>query len=149
MMSDLPTRDQFKQFIQLPMQWGDMDMLGHLNNVIYFRYVESGRIAYFDALLDDKTDTWGGEGPILAEIQCRFIRQLRYPAQLEIGTRVSRIGSRSLALESAIFVQGELSVAASSRAVIVWFSYSRQEATAIPQSLRERILALEAIKPEE
>ncbi len=148
-MSNLPDRTQYKHFIKLPAQWGDMDVVGHINNVIYFRYVESGRIAYFDSLMGDKADTWGGEGPILAEIQCRFIRQLRYPAQLEIGTRTAKIGSRSLSLESAIFVQGEPAAAASSQAAIVWFSYAQQKAIAIPQALRERIRALERIPPEE
>lgn len=148
-MTDVPSRDQFKHVIQLPVQWGDMDVVGHINNVIYFRYVESGRIAYFDDLLGDKLGTWDVEGPILAEIQCRFIRQLRYPAQIEIGTRTARIGSRSLSLESAIFVRGESNAAASSRAVIVWFSYAEQKAVVVPQILREAIRALEVVAPTE
>ena len=30
--------------------WGDMDAFGHVNNVIYYRYIESARIGYFDEL---------------------------------------------------------------------------------------------------
>jgi acyl-CoA thioester hydrolase len=126
-----------------------MDMLGHVNNVIFFRYAESGRIAYFDQLLGNDPDIWGGEGPILAEIQCRFIRQLRYPAELEVGTRTARIGKRSLGIETAIFKTGEEAPVASSRAVIVWFDYRKQSAVPVPERLRTTICNFEAVAPVE
>lgn len=148
-MSDSPTRAQFRHFIALPVRWGDMDMLGHINNVIFFRYIESARIAYFDELLGADPNIWGGEGPILAEIQCRFMQQLHYPAQLDIGTRTLQIGGRSLQLECAIFRRGEEMPAASSRAAIVWFNYKRQAAVAVPEALRETIRRYEVLAPQE
>ena len=30
--------------------WGDMDAFGHVNNVHYYRYMESARIGYLDQL---------------------------------------------------------------------------------------------------
>lgn len=148
-MSDLPERKQFRHFTSLPVQWGDMDMLGHINNVIFFRYIESARIAYFDQLLGSDPNIWGGEGPILAEIQCKFIQQLHYPAQLEIGTRTRRIGGRSLQLECVIFRQGESTPLASSQAAIVWFNYSEQHAVPVPESLRVTIRGFEQLAPQE
>lgn len=148
-MTDSPSRSQFRHFTALPVRWGDMDMLGHINNVIFFRYIESARIAYFDALLDNDPSIWGGEGPILAEIQCRFIQQLHYPAQLEMGTRTVKIGGRSLQLECVIFKQGEPAPLASSRAAIVWFNYDQQRAVSVPAHLRNVIKEFEAIAPQE
>ncbi len=148
-MSDAPSRAQFRHFTSLPVQWGDMDMLGHVNNVIFFRYAESGRIAYFDQMLGNNPDIWGGEGPILADIQCRFIRQLRYPAQLEIGTRTVKFGSRSLVLECAIFRNDDDAPVATSRAAVVWFNYGEQRAATLPDSLRATVRGFEANPPEE
>lgn len=148
-MSDVPSRSQYRHFVPLPVQWGDMDMLGHVNNVIFFRYAESGRIAYFDQMLGNDPVIWGGEGPILAEIQCRFINQLRYPAQLEVATRTARIGKRSLGIETAIFRTGEDDPIATSRAVIVWFNYRKQSAVPVPEKLRTTIRGFEAVAPEE
>jgi acyl-CoA thioester hydrolase len=148
-MSDASIRSQFRHFTPLPVQWGDMDMLGHVNNVMYFRYAESGRIAYFDRMLGNDPDIWGGEGPILAEIQCRFIRQVSYPAQLEVGTRTLKIGGRSLTLECAIFIQGEETPVATSRAAVVWFDYRQQKAVPVPERLRNTIRGFEAARPEE
>jgi acyl-CoA thioester hydrolase len=142
-------RSQFRHVTPLPVQWGDMDMLGHVNNVIFFRYAESGRIAYFDQLLGNDPDIWGGEGPILAEIQCGFIRQLRYPARLDVATRTLKIGGRSLTLECAMFVQGEDAPVATSRAVVVWFDYRQQKAVPVPERLRATLRTFEAVPPEE
>jgi acyl-CoA thioester hydrolase len=142
-------RSDFAHFITLPIQWGDMDSIGHVNNTIYFRYVESGRIAYFRAL--EATPHHGlfeGAGPILADIQCSFIGQLRYPATIDIGTRTTRLGTKSFAIEAGIFVQGEDAPAATSRAVVVWFDYANQRTAPIPSALRERISNLEVVAPE-
>lgn len=123
--------------------------MGHVNNVIYFRYVESGRVAYFDAIA--ATDGLGGEtveGPILADIQCSFLGQLRYPAQIDIGTRTAKLGTKSFAVEAGIFLAGEDTPVATSNAVVVWFDYANQKTATVPDALRQRILEFEAVPPE-
>jgi acyl-CoA thioester hydrolase len=142
-------RSDFAHFVTLPVQWGDMDSIGHVNNAIYFRYVESGRIDYFRAI--EATPAGGlfdGEGPILADIQCSFIGQLHYPATIDVGTRTTRLGGKSFEIQAAIFVQGEDAPAATSRAVVVWFDYDNQKTAPIPSALRERISNLEVVPPE-
>jgi len=142
-------RSDFAHFVTLPVQWGDMDSIGHVNNAIYFRYVESGRIAYFRAIEATPEDgLFDGEGPILADIQCSFIGQLRFPATIDIGTRTTRIGSKSFEIQAAIFVDGEDAPAATSRAVVVWFDYANQKTAPIPDALRQRINDLEVVAPE-
>jgi acyl-CoA thioester hydrolase len=141
-------RSDFAHFVSLPVQWGDMDTLGHVNNAIYFRYVESGRIAYFNAVGADAGLGGGGEGPILADIQCSFIGQLRYPAQIDIGTRTAKIGTKSFAVEAGIFLAGEDAPVATSKAVVVWFDYVNQRTAPLPDTLRQRVLELEVVPPE-
>ena len=75
--------------IVTPVAWGEMDSLQHVNNIIYFRYFESARMAYFNQL-----DIWSymnetGIGPILASTECRFRIPLTYPDTVSIGTRVT------------------------------------------------------------
>jgi acyl-CoA thioester hydrolase len=141
-------RSDFVHFVSLPVQWGDMDTLGHVNNAIYFRYVESGRIAYFDAIGAGAGLDGGGEGPILADIQCSFIGQLRHPAQIDIGTRTAKIGTKSFTVEAGIFLAGDDSPVATSKAVVVWFDYVSQQTAALPDALRQRVLELEVVPPE-
>jgi acyl-CoA thioester hydrolase len=141
-------RSDFVHFISLPVQWGDMDSLGHVNNVIYFRYAESGRIAYFDTIGAASGLAGDGEGPILADIQCSFLGQVRYPAQLEIGTRTAKLGTKSFTIEAGIFLAGEDSPAATSKAVVVWFDYANQRTAPLPDALRQRVAEFEAVPPE-
>ena len=126
-----------------------MDSIGHVNNAIYFRYIESGRIAYFRAIeATPERGLFDGEGPILADIQCSFIGQLRYPDTIDIGTRTSRIGTKSFDVEAGIFIQGEDTPAATSKGVVVWFDYENQRTAVIPDELRDRIVGLEVVAPE-
>jgi acyl-CoA thioester hydrolase len=125
-----------------------MDALGHVNNAIYFRYIESGRIAYFSAIGADAGLGGGGEGPILADIQCSFIGQLRHPAQIDVGTRTAKLGTKSFTVEAGIFLAGEDAPLATSKAVVVWFDYVNQRTAQLPDTLRKRVLDLESVEPE-
>ena len=61
--------------IEIPIRWGDMDAMGHVNNTVYFRYMEQARISWMEAL------GWqgGGEGMLVVNAHCTFVRQLEYP----------------------------------------------------------------------
>ena len=67
--------------------WGDMDAFGHVNNVLYYRYIESARIRYLDALniFDEKIYT------VVASNQCKYLSPVFYPDTLKIGARVEEI----------------------------------------------------------
>jgi len=140
-----PTRADFSHRIQLAVRWGDMDALGHINNVKFFTYDEQVRLQYFDAIAAVVPEFWTGSGIILAKLGCDFIGQLRYPATLEIGFRISRLGRSSLDTEAAMF-EGERLVAVS-RGTLVWFDYRQQKTLPIPDNVRALIRAREVIAP--
>lgn len=141
-------RSEFRHFIELPVHWGDQDALGHVNNVQFFRYLESARVAYVEAVfgLPVRAD---GEGVILADLQCAFRSQLEYPVTVEVGTRIARLGRSSFDVHAAIWRQGAEAPAATSRGVIVWFDFRAQKPAPLPDSLRERVRAWETLKPNE
>jgi acyl-CoA thioester hydrolase len=142
-----PKRGEFAHFIPMSVRWGDMDSLGHVNNVQYFRYAESGRIAYFEALEKADPTFWKEHGIIMASIGCDFLAQVHYPAELEVATRVSRLGRSSLETVQGVF-QGEQAVAAL-RATIVWFDYRGNKSLPIPEHARTWIRAREVLAPQE
>jgi len=129
--------------IELPVQWGDQDAFGHVNNTVYFRWCESSRIAYMAEfrLLDSLRTT--GVGPILASIGCDYRTPLFYPDTVEVGSRVVRIGRTSMTMEHAVVSRVKGVVAAESRSTLVLFDYGASKPAAIPQTLREAIEALE------
>jgi acyl-CoA thioester hydrolase len=138
-------RSDFKHIIELPVLWGHMDALGHVNNAEYFRYLEAGRIAYCRDVLPDSLRS--AANLVLADIQCRFLRQLHYPDTIEVCTRIGRLGNRSMHAECAIFRQHEDDAVATSRAVMVWFDFHTEQSMPLPAQLRAAIRDFEPVTP--
>lgn len=130
--------------IETPVAWGEMDAFRHLNNITYFRYFESGRIAYFErlGLLEYMEST--GVGPILAATSCRFKIPLTYPDTVSIGTRVSEIDNDRFMMEYYVVSHRHQRVAAEGNGLIVCFDYKQNRKTAVPAELKQWIEQLEA-----
>lgn len=139
-------RSDFRHILTLPIRWGDMDALGHVNNVEYLRYFECGRIDYIDTVQPPGLPP--AQHPVIVDVQCRFRRQLHYPSTLEIGTRIERLGRRSMGYQAAIFVQGEYAPAATSNGVLVWYDFAEHRSVTVPEALRRAIVEFEPIPPQ-
>ena len=139
-------RQGFRFFTPTPTRWGDCDMLGHINNVEYLRYYESGRLDYFHRVLDIETGGGPQDSLILADIQVTFLRQIHHPTALEVGTRVSHLGNSSFIVDGAIFAPGEEEPRSLSRAVSVWFDYQSDRSKTIPAEIRRTIEQFEGIE---
>ena len=94
-------RDGFRFFTATPTRWGDCDMFGHVNNVQFVRYFESGRLDYFHRLLELASGPDVVNSLIIADIHVTFLRQIHHPSALEVGTRISRLGNSSFDFEAA------------------------------------------------
>lgn len=140
-----PQAEDFSHWFETPVRWGDLDSLGHVNNAVFFTFDESARLDYFSTLLHADTRFWKDYGLILAHIECDFLAQLRFPATVHVGMRVSRMGRSSLNTEAGLFVDEQL--VAVTRSVIVWFDYPAQKSMPIPEPVRTAIRARERIEP--
>lgn len=129
--------------VTIPVAWGEMDAFGHVNNIIYFRYFESARIAYLERLggLEYMKDK--GVGPILASTQCRFRAPLTYPDTVTVGARVRGVEADRFTMEYCVVSLKLEKVAAEGSGVIVMFDYEQNTKAALPEVLRERIGAIE------
>lgn len=143
-----PTRSDYAHYVAIKVKWGEMDSLGHVNNTVFYRYSEDGRIDYIHGIADGG-DTQTSDGPLLADLRCSFRQQLRFPADVEIGTRVSRMGRSSIDLEQCLFFADSEEVIAVYQTVIVWFDFGAQTSMRVPETVRERIRDRESVAPEE
>lgn len=129
--------------IELPVAWGEMDAFGHVNNTVFFRYFESARIAYFDAIGYDALLADEGLGPILAETSCRFRRPLTYPDRLVVGARVPSVGEDRFTMEYRIWSERLGTAAARGEGLIVSFDYRAQRRVPLPASIAAAIERVE------
>ncbi len=138
-----PLLAAFPIVIALPVQWGDQDAFGHVNNTMYFRWFESSRIAYMEQfrLLERLRTT--RVGPILAAIGCDYRAPLFFPDVVEVGSRVTRIGRTSLSMEHAIVSRSKGVLAAESRSTLVLYDYATEKPHPIPDEIRKAVEELE------
>ena len=141
-------REDFRHFYKLPVRWNDADQLGHINNVEFFRYLECGRVDYCKQAMDILYTTDMKEGWVLADIQCSFLQQLHYPCEIEIASRISRIGNSSAEMLAAIFRVGESEPVATTKGIVVWLDFIEQVNKRVPDEYREKIINYEVVSPD-
>ena len=130
--------------IEIPVAWGEMDAFQHVNNIVYLRYFESARIAYFERLGYIEFRQTTGIGPILGSLQCRFKIPITYPDQVFVGTWVSQIDADRFIIKFQIVSQKHQKVAAEGEGVIVSYDYRENKKAPLPEEVMQRIQALEA-----
>ena len=87
---------EFPVVVRWPVQWGDQDAFGHVNNTVYFRWFETCRIEYLERLGFNAMMQRAQIGPILAAIKCQYRKPVTFPDTVQIGARVTRLGRASM-----------------------------------------------------
>ena len=133
----------FPVVLEIPVAWGEMDAFQHVNNIVYFRYFESGRIAYLERLGFLEVMNQTGIGPILAETRCRFRKALTYPDTVSVGTRVSEVDEDRFVMQYRLVSHKLKAVAAEGEGLMVSYNYWEKRKAAIPDKVRRRIKEIE------
>lgn len=123
---------------RLRVLWGDMDALGHVNNVMYFRYMEQARIGFFASVVP-ADQAWKTLGMVIVGAACDFKRALVYPADIEVRVSAEPPGNSSLVTHYDIAPAGELKAWAVGRATIVFMNLALHRPTRIPDFVREKL----------
>ena len=123
--------------------WGDMDANRHVNNVIYFRYIEHARLLYFGELGFSNMQQETGIGPILAWTDCRFRRPLSYPDTVSIGTRIREVQADRSVMDSIIVSHALGETAAEGQQRVVVYDYRSNCKAPLPEAIRRRIAEFE------
>jgi len=134
----IPEEKKLVYKMQLPIRWGDMDAMGHVNNTIYFRYMEIVRLDWLRSLgvkLDPTV-----EGLVIINAFCTFHKQFEFPGDIRVRMYVSDVGRSSFeswALMERADQPG--TVYASGGATTVWVDFPKQKSLPIPDWLRAHL----------
>ncbi|MET0519035.1 MAG: acyl-CoA thioesterase [Burkholderiaceae bacterium] len=136
MRLEIPDDKKLVHQLRIPIRWGDMDAMGHVNNTVYFRYLEIARVDWLESL--GGAPNPAGEGPVIVNAFCNFYRQLAYPGEVLARHYVSNPGRSSfdtwITLERVD--QPELIYAAGG-ATTVWMDFPAQKSKPLPDWLRQ------------
>ena len=136
MKIEIPQAKKLVFEMQIPIRWGDMDAMGHLNNTSYFRYLETIRIEWFRSIgcLPDPQ----GEGPVIVNAFCNFYKQLEYPGDVLLRMYVSepaRTTFESWGTMERVDMPGVIHAAGG--ATTIWVNFPSQKAAALPDWVRQ------------
>ena len=121
--------------MQIPIRWGDMDAMNHVNNTSYFRYMETCRIDWMRSIGCQPDPQ--GEGPVIVNAFCNFYRQLEYPGDVLMKMYASDPGRSTFETWATMARtdQPELIYAAGG-ATTIWVNFPAQKAKTLPDWLR-------------
>lgn len=120
-------------------RFSDIDRYRHINNVAVATYCETGRVEFAEWLWPGST-AGEGSGWVIVRLTVTYLAQAHYPGQVEIGTRVERVGRTSCTLGQGLFKDGVCF--ASAESVLVWLALADGGRPAsFPDALGQRLNA--------
>lgn len=135
MRFEIPALKKQTHEMLIPIRWGDMDMMGHVNNTVYFRYMEIARLDWLVRAGGPPNPT--GMGPVIVNAFCNFIRQLEFPGDVLARHYVANPGRSSF----DTFITLERSdqpgvIYAEGGSKTVWTDFKAQKSMPMPDWLR-------------
>ncbi|GAB2457434.1 thioesterase family protein [Comamonas humi] len=135
MRISLPEQKKWVHDSPMDVRWGDMDKLGHVNNTVYFRYMETARVEWLHGLPQSPYSE--GRGAVVVNAFCNFVRQIEYPARLVVKMYVSDAARTAFETWYEIEYEGQPGVVyATGGATVVWVDHVQRKAVELPESLR-------------
>ncbi len=126
----------------IPVAWGDMDAFGHVNNIMYFRYFETARIALFEQVGFVDPNGAAGVGPILAATECRFHVPVTYPDTVTAASWIEEIAEDRFLMGYAVFSHAHDRIAAKGTGRVVAFDYPEGRKAILDDELRDKLADL-------
>ena len=132
----------FHHVLPIQTRFGDIDSLGHTNNTIYLQYFDLGRLHYFIDVLQERME-WKDQGLIVVNINIDFLSQVEMFDEIEVRTKVLKLGNKSLEMLHQVYNKTANAVAAQGKSVMVGYSNEQKVSIPIPSRWRERIVEFE------
>jgi acyl-CoA thioester hydrolase len=128
-------RADFPFFRSIQTRWGDNDIYGHVNNVVYYGWFDT---AVNTHLIERGALDIHGGGTIglVVETQCHYFAPLAFPQTVEVGLKVAHAGSSSVRYEIGLFAEGHSTAAAQGHFIHVYVDRATQRPVKLPEALR-------------
>ncbi len=138
-----PVRSDFVHWSRATTRWADMDGFGHMNNARYFELIDTAIDLHLQEAIGAAVDTLAAIG-VVAEVSCRYFREVGYPAAVDLGLVVDHVGRSSVAYRIGLFQGDGDDAAAEGRCVQVYVDNTdpTRPVTPIPDPIRVAVAGL-------
>ncbi|WEK21705.1 MAG: thioesterase family protein [Candidatus Pedobacter colombiensis] len=137
--------DSFKYKTAIETRFADFDMLGHVNNAVYFTYLEIARAKYWNQAIQWD---WKKTGVVIAQASLDYILPVFIEDKISMYVRTSKIGNSSFDLEYILvkLIQDKEEICNRGKTTCVAFDYATKRSFPIPQEERERMITFEQLQ---
>ena len=137
---------KFKHKTKIVVRFSDLDAMQHVNNATYLSYLEEARIDYFNKLFNRRKENLDFEA-VVGRIEINYIYPIVLGDKVEVFTRVSKIGNKSVDVEHIIAVKkgNELIKSATSLTKLVYYDYKTQKTKVMTDDVKDRIAEYEGL----
>lgn len=130
--------DSFRISLELRLDWSEMDLFGHVNNVQYFKFIQAARVNLWEHI-GSMIKLWERRiGPSLASTGCQFRKPLFYPGNIAVRSRLEFIKNTSFGIHHHIYNASD-DLCAEAHDVVVLFDFIRNEKVLFPDAMREEM----------
>jgi acyl-CoA thioester hydrolase len=131
----VPADKKLTHEMLIPIRWGDMDAMGHVNNTLYFRFMEVARLDWLYRVGGPPDPQ--GCGPVIVNAFCNFIRQLEFPGEVLARHYVCNPGRSSFDTYILLSRSDDPeTLYAEGGAKTVWTDFQAQKSAPMPDWLR-------------
>jgi acyl-CoA thioester hydrolase len=144
MKIEIPENKKLVYEMRIPIRWGDMDAMNHVNNTTYFRYLETIRIDWMRSIgcvfWGQMSDPNKHEGPLIVNAFCNFYKQLEYPGDVLVKMYVSDPGRSTFETWGTMERAEDPGViCAAGGATTMWVNFPAQKSASLPDWMRAHL----------
>jgi acyl-CoA thioester hydrolase len=121
---------------EIPLRWGDQDVMNHINNTLYFRYMEQARVEWLDAVCA-KERKESNQGAVIVTASCAFLLPLTYSGNIICDVFIGQPGRSSLPTFYELRRTDDERLYATGEAKLVWIEKTGGQSVPLPESLRQ------------
>ncbi len=128
--------------LELRIDWSELDVLGHVNNLQIMKYVQAARVNHLEQVGISQLHAEQNVGAILASIHTQFLKPLFYPGKVTIFSRLDYIKTSSFKIHYEIY-NDKNELAAEAQDILVLYDFDKKHKLAIPLDLRKKFEDIE------
>ncbi|MFZ5947562.1 MAG: acyl-CoA thioesterase [Stygiobacter sp.] len=140
-------KEQFKHKINIKVRFSDLDAMQHVNNATYLTYLEEARIEYFNKIFDRSKSDLNFQA-VVGKIEISYLYPIELGDDVEVYTRVSKLGNKSADVEHLIAVKKGNKIINSAESItkLVFYDYKNKTTKLIPEEVKQIIKKFEGLE---
>lgn len=138
-ISKLPPISDFPHSIPVQLRFNDVDVLGHVNNTVYFSFYDTAKAAYFSAVRHEAID-WQHVDTVIANVDCAFAAPIFFSEKIRVYSRCMEVGEKSFRIQQVIIDEISGQVKSAAETVMVCIDPATMKSRNVPEKWRNLLL---------